>query len=294
MSKIIVTGASGMLGRAVMRELAGHNPIGTAYSRARDGLAQLDLMDKAAVETFFAAQRPKIIIHAAAERRPDVSEKAPEQTQELNVTATQTLARVARELDAFVLYLSTDYVFDGTQPPYKPSDEPNPLNFYGRTKWHGEQALFSELENAAVLRVGVLFGQVERADESAVTALVNDVRSFMPKVVDDWGRRYPTYVPDVAVLIRQMIERQIACLPMNGIWHWCGDQQYSKYDQAISIGKILGLPTAHLSVDPNLPRGAPRPHDCRLDCLALEELGLGQRTSFPEALEAALRISGIT
>jgi dTDP-4-dehydrorhamnose reductase len=282
-----------MLGRALMRELAAYNPVGTAYSRVRDGLVALDLTDKAAVETFLRRHLPKVIIHAAAERRPDVSQDAPEQTKALNVSATGTLARIARDLGAFVLYLSTDYVFDGTQPPYRPGDTPNPLNFYGRTKRDGELALFAELQTAACLRVGVLFGTVETATESAVTALTTDVRNGRPTAIDNWGRRYPTYIPDVAVLIRQMIERHLAGKAMGGIWHWCGNEPYSKYDQAILIGKILNLSTAHLRADPNPPLGAPRPRDCLLDCSALETLGMGQRTPFAQALETALKSSNL-
>ncbi len=293
MTDIVITGGSGMLGRALMRELADYAPVGTALSRVRDGLERLDLLDEPALRAFLERHRPKVVIHAAAERRPDVSQREPERTAALNVDSTRALARISGEIGAYVLYLSTDYVFDGTKPPYGPDDETNPLNLYGQTKRAGEQALLAALPSAGVLRVGVLFGQVETAGESAVTVLLDDVMGNKPTAIDDWARRYPTYIPDVAVLCHQMIEGHLGGEDMSGIWHWCGDEQLSKYDQTVMIGRIMGMPTDHLTADPDPPRGAPRPRDCRLDCSGLETQGLGRRTPFRDALETSLRESGL-
>jgi dTDP-4-dehydrorhamnose reductase len=283
LSKIVVTGASGMLGRALMRELETLEPIGTYLTRAHAGLQHLDLLDAPACNAFFTTHRPSAIIHAAAERRPDVSQRDPERARALNVEATSRLARLAKETGAWILYISTDYVFDGTKPPYRPSDQTNPLNFYGQTKLEGEQALLSETTSAAILRLGVLFGRVEYPEESAVLAVIKDIRAGKPLAVDDWGQRYPTFVDDVAVVCRQMADRQLA-----GVWHLCGNERYTKFQQARIIGEVLGLSTAHLTPDPAQPSGAPRPRDCELDCSGLEGIGLGGRTPFRQALEIVL------
>ena len=110
---------------------------------------------------FILAQQPKVIVHAAAERRPDVSAEQPEQVLALNVESTRHLAQCAKEVGAYLIYISTDYVFDGTQPPYEVDDQPSPLNFYGETKLAGERALAEVMDDYAVLRVPVLYGQVE-------------------------------------------------------------------------------------------------------------------------------------
>lgn len=293
MKKVVVTGASGLLGRALMKELAECRPVGTGFSRCGAGLVRLNLLDREATSNFLAHQHPDIIIHAAAERRPDVSERDPDGTRALNVEATLAIAQSAHKLGSWVLYLSTDYVFDGTSPPYGPDDETNPLNFYGQTKREGEQALLSETADAAILRVGVLFGRVEFVEESSVTTIVKDVRNTKQRAIDDWGQRYPTFVDDVAVICRQMMQRRLSDQVVNGIWHWCGSERYTKYGQALMIGEILGLPTSHLRPDPNPPAGAPRPRDSRLDCSKLEQLGFGRRTPFRQALDVSLRESQI-
>src|SRR6516162_6126468 len=168
MAKILITGGSGMLGRVLLNAFPGHQVIGTALTRARGELHRLDLSDFTATRSFVTKEMPATIIHAAAERRPDVSEKNPEGTKKLNVDATAELARIAHSIGAWIVYLSTDYVFDGTHPPYSPGDATNPLNYYGKMKLLGEQVLRQELLDAAIVRVGVLFVRVEFPGESAV------------------------------------------------------------------------------------------------------------------------------
>jgi dTDP-4-dehydrorhamnose reductase len=292
-TKVIVTGASGMLGRALMRELSEYNPIGLAFNRPKPGLQPLNLLDQQATVDFLSFNQPDVIIHAAAERRPDIGEKDPEGTRALNVDSTSVIAQSAKKLGSWVLYMSTDYVFDGTTPPYKPEDRTNPLNLYGKTKLEGEQALLSETNDAAILRLGVLFGRVEFIDESAVTTILKDVRNPEEKAVDDWGQRYPIFVDDVAFICHQMVQRRIAEGTMAGIWHWCGNERYTKYGQAIVMGEILHIPTSHLRPDPDPPAGAPRPRDCQLDVSKLENLGLGRHTPFREALEISFRESNL-
>ncbi len=294
MTDFVITGATGMLGRALLREFAGRSVVGTGLTRTGPNVERLDLLNEASLATFLARHQPRLVIHAAAERRPDIGEREPERTRALNVGVTATLGRLARDTGAHVLYISTDYVFDGTRPPYAPQDATNPLNFYGQTKLDGEQALFAATPEASVLRVGVLFGQVETPEESAVTTLLRDVRGPAPKAIDDWGRRYPTSTGEVAALCRNLAERHLSGTSIAGIWHWCGRERLTKYAQALALGQALGLSTAHLSPDPMPAGGTPRPRDCRLDCSAAEALGLGRHVPFREALARSLFASGIT
>ncbi len=140
MTKVLVTGASGLLGRAVVaafKQQTQLQVVAAAFSRANAGDYRLDLTDSKAVDACLAEVQPDMIIHCAAERRPDVSEQNPEAALNLNVQASADLAHAAQRHNVWLLYVSTDYVFDGQRGNYAESDLPNPVNFYGQSKWQG-------------------------------------------------------------------------------------------------------------------------------------------------------------
>ena len=142
---VLVLGASGMLGRAVhkalLMSLAGQaSVLGTAHSRTQ-GLLPLDVTAEPSLREFLAAQAPQVVINCVAERRPDVVEKEPGKAQVLNVRLVEILAEESVRLGFYLVHISTDYVFDGTSPPYKPEDQPNPLNVYGEHKLAAEEVL---------------------------------------------------------------------------------------------------------------------------------------------------------
>lgn len=121
--KIIVTGASGLLGRSVLSTLLKTYPntLGTAFSRSSEALIKLDLTDLNALESFISQQQPDVLIHCAAERRPDVADKDPDAAIKLNVAVTKKLFECMEGLGkkCLAVYISTDYVFDGAKPPCK-------------------------------------------------------------------------------------------------------------------------------------------------------------------------------
>lgn len=291
MKRILVTGASGLLGRPTLRALSslpGAVATGQAFSRAAPGLLRADLRSDADLDALFASARPDCVIHCAAERRPDVSEKDPEATTALNIDSTRKLAARCAAAGAWLVYVSTDYVFDGTRPPYRPEDPPHPLNHYGRTKLAGERAALEELPGALVLRVPVLFGWTVDLAESAVTVIATAFDDSKPKKLDHWAARYPTFTDDVAIVIRQIVERKRRAADFGGVYHWSGDERLTKYEMALAIAKIWGIDASHISPDPSEPAGAPRPRDCQLDCSALEALGIGHRSRFDNALRTCI------
>jgi dTDP-4-dehydrorhamnose reductase len=287
----MVIGATGLLGRAVMRELSactGWDIVGTAHRRADDRNVALDIRDAAAVDAFVAHSAPDAIVIAAAERRPDVCENEPQLARALNVDAVRTIANAAHRCGAWVLSISTDYVFDGTKPPYRIDDPPCPVNAYGRSKLDGERALAEATDLGCVLRLPLLFGHIVDWHESAVTSLAPAVlASAAPNapaaIMDAWAIRYPTCTRDVAYVIRQMLDRHAAGKPVCGVTQWSGAEPMTKFDIAMRIASMLEV-DARIEPQYASAEATPRPRDCHLDSSRLEMLGIGRRTPFDEAL----------
>lgn len=293
--RVALIGASGLLGHAVANELATitrWRVIRTAFRHGDANSITLDIRDEGAVRHFVTDQAPDAIILAAAERRPDVCENDPMLTRALNVDALRYIASAARELDSWILSISTDYVFDGTEAPYQPDDAPNPLNAYGRSKLEGEQALLQSGARSCVLRLPLLYGPVVDWGESAVTslapAIVESARGVAPAVMDAWATRYPTFTPDVAVVIRQLLERHEIGESVTGVMHWSGDEPMTKFDIAQRIAKVLNI-DARITAQRTPIDATPRPRDCHLTSDTLEVLNIGQRTPFDTAIRMVLQ-----
>ncbi len=291
---ILVTGATGLLGRPVLSACSAGRDwrvTGTSFRRTGPGLERIDLSQTSQLPAFLNRLAPDVIIHAAAERRPDVSEKDPQGTQRLNVGATATLAQWAAASRSFLIYISTDYVFDGAKPPYRPGDATHPLNAYGQSKLDGEHAVQAAGGDYAILRVPILYGGVETLDESPVTVLAKNMRDAKPGArlaMEDWATRYPTHTSDVAAVLCQMVAHKLAHPELRGIFHWSGSEPMTKYGMALTFAPLLGFDRTRLIPDATPPAGAPRPKNAHLDSSALERLGIGQRTPFADALPAIL------
>ena len=200
--KVLVTGASGLLGRQVMAVLSSEAEAvschGLCFSRPGPGLSTLDLTDLEATRKFVLDFKPSHVIHAAAQRFPDKVEADTEAARRLNVESSRTIAEACKEIGARMIYISTDYVFAGDHPPYFPDNKPRPLNKYGETKLEGEAAVLAVDPNFLVLRIPVLYGGVTSLTESAVTVLLEVVRSGKPASVSSYEVRCPSHTQDIA------------------------------------------------------------------------------------------------
>ncbi|KAG2353513.1 hypothetical protein BDR07DRAFT_1195953, partial [Suillus spraguei] len=221
------SGASGVLGTAVYKafeKVLQYEVVGLKNKSTASHLVQLDLTDKEATKHKLEQIKPDWVIHCAAERRPDVAEKDQVGTQLLNVGVPGYLAELARTINFTLVYISTDYVFDGRSPPpggYIPESPTNPLQIYGQTKRDGENAVLQARQQGAravVLRVPVLqvtscrttsfwtlilptlrYGPAPNNADSAVNILVDVVRDQSKESnMDDYAIRYPTNVLDIA------------------------------------------------------------------------------------------------
>ncbi|KAM7202748.1 hypothetical protein V8F20_004262 [Naviculisporaceae sp. PSN 640] len=246
---VLVTGATGLLGRQVTRAFAYYAPDsdswtvkGTGFSRASsspktasDGkptpeILKLDLSNPSEIESLLDTHQPRVVVHCAANRYPDKVDKDPEGTKKLNVEASGTLARLCAERGILLVYISTDYVFSGKpgEAPYEAGDQTGPTNLYGVTKLDGEKAVLGEFEKAGgngkggfgvVLRVPILYGQAERTDESAVNVLIESVKKAAGVgkedkriKMDHWALRYPTNTEDVGRVCHDVAVHYLAAI----------------------------------------------------------------------------------
>lgn len=290
MAKIMVTGATGLLGRAVVKqlELTGHEVVATGFSRASDSVHRLDLTLPNAVADFVSHHCPQVIVHCAAERRPDVSEQNPQAALALNLSASQALAQAAKANHAWLIYISTDYVFDGTQPKYAEDAATHPVNFYGESKRRGEEIVLNTSPDFAVLRLPILYGQVEKLSESAVLVLIQQLMDKRPQGIDNWAVRSPTSTADIANAIDKLIAQHIEHSIVQGIYHFSAAETMTKYRMLLTLGEILQLSTAHLTPESTPTDSAKRPRDCTLSCARLAALGIRSDIDFATGARQAL------
>ncbi|KAA0192981.1 hypothetical protein HAZT_HAZT002626 [Hyalella azteca] len=256
----------------------------------RPGLEKVDITIPSQVKAVLEREQPNCIIHAAAERAPDKVENKYDETRNLNVTASENLATLARSVGSRIIYISTDYVFDGSHPPYRVDDVPEPLNKYGITKLEGEKAVLAGHPDAAVLRVPILYGPVEYLDESAVTTLLRTVQaSDTPTTVSNYEKRYPMHVAAVADIVCQLVTKLLQNPSLNGIFQWSGQEQLTKYDMCVAIAEVLSLQHSHITPDNKPAPGAPRPYDSRMDNSRLEELNISAHVPFKEGIRECLQ-----
>lgn len=230
--KVLITGASGQLGQALQATAVSGTCV-HALTRS-----QLDIADAAAVMRTVAQLRPDLILNAAAYTRVDDAETQPAAAARANAAGPEVLASAARHVGAWLVHISTDYVFDGEQNvPYTTSAKPNPVNVYGRTKLAGELAAENELQRRGTLvRTSWLYSAGHR---NFVTGMLRRMSgSGALRVVSD-QIGVPTCASGLAAVVWKLSEQRA-----NGVYHWCDSGIASWYDFAVAIAeesKTLGL-----------------------------------------------------
>ncbi|RCH82287.1 hypothetical protein CU098_007692, partial [Rhizopus stolonifer] len=200
----------------------------------------------------------------------------------LNVETPKRLGTLCKEKGIMLIYISTDYVFDGTSPPYEVDDKPHPLQFYGETKLAGEEAVKSVYPEAAILRVPILYGRTEYNGESAINILIDVVLNHSkPATVDNVAARYPTNVEDVARVLKDLsVAKLKEGKDIKGIYHFTGQECITKYQVCEIFGSILNVPIDHLAPQNTVDKAASvsRPENSHLSVKRLEESNID--TSF--------------
>ena len=196
--KVLVTGANGQLGQDVIMQLEGHkiDHLGTD----RD---TLDITSETSVRNCMNAYNPDVVIHCAAYTAVDLAESHKDQCYQINVLGTRYLAESAADCGAKFVYISTDYVFDGKgTDAFTVNDQPNPVNYYGETKYQGELEVQHALNEFFILRISWVFGVYGNNFVKTMLRLGSS-RNDISVVSDQVGS--PTYTKDVAEMILKMI-----------------------------------------------------------------------------------------
>lgn len=299
--KVFVTGVAGQLGHDVMNELSkrGYEGIGTdlapEYSGVQDNspvtkmpYVSLDITDASAVEATIKEVNPDVIIHCAAWTAVDMAEDDDkvEKVRAINAGGTQNIANVAKELDAKMVYISTDYVFDGEgEKPWEPDcKDYKPLNVYGQTKLEGELAVANTLDKYFIVRIAWVFGL---NGKNFIKTMLNVAKTHdTVKVVNDQIGT-PTYTYDLARLLVDMVETD-----KYGYYHATNEGGYiSWYDFTKEIYRQAGLDTKVLPVttaEYGLSKAA-RPFNSRLDKSKLVENGFTPLPTWQDALSRYLK-----
>lgn len=287
--KVLVTGVAGQLGHDIMQELA-KREIPAVGTDLKEGIP-LDITDEKAVHQVLQKEKPTVIIHCAAWTAVDLAEE--EQNKKtvyaVNVTGTENLAKEAAALGARFVYISTDYVFNGEgTTPWKPDcTEYAPLNYYGQTKWQGEQMVKQYLSSYFIVRIAWVFG-LNGGNFIKTMLKVGKNHDRLTVVKDQIGT--PTYTKDLARLLVDMIQTE-----KYGIYHATNEGGYiSWYDFAAEIFRQAAVldpayDEEHLQVVPVTTEEygvskARRPFNSRLDRSKLVEQGFEPLPDWKDAL----------
>ncbi len=276
--KVLVTGVKGQLGYDVMRRLeqCGHQAIGT-------DIEEMDITDEFSVNEVMDEHKPDVLIHCAAYTAVDAAEDNEELCRKINGTGTRNLAKACKRLDCKMIYISTDYVFDGQgERPWQPEDNRSPLNIYGQTKCEGEMAVQEELDKYFIVRIAWVFGKNGKNFVKTMLQL-GRTKEKLTVVADQFGS--PTYTYDLSELLVDMAESE-----QYGIYHATNEGFCSWYEFTCEIFRQAGITTPVEPVTSDaFPTKAKRPSNSRMSKDKLEENGFKRLPDWKDALGRYLK-----
>jgi dTDP-4-dehydrorhamnose reductase len=270
--KFLVTGSAGLVGSQVVKDLTQQNH--TVYSCYHDTKPShgtpilLDLTDQDKIIHTIQEIKPDKIIHLAAMTGVDQCETQQDLAMKINANATEIMAKQAAKYNAFFLYISTDYVFDGINGMRKESDTPNPLGFYGKSKLAGEIALNKIPSSWCIARTSTPFG-IHKTKKSFPIWVKENLKSKKEISVLTDQFTSPTYVPNLSKMLIEIATRQLV-----GIYHTAGDIKISRYNFAEMVAEKLNLDKKLLipTKTDEMNWKAQRPKDSSLDISLAAEI----------------------
>lgn len=277
--RFLVTGVKGQLGHDVMEELAlrGHEGVGV-------DVEEMDITDAQAVERVMQGESLDGVIHCAAYTAVDAAEDDPDLCCRVNAEGTENIAKVCRERDLPMMYISTDYVFDGEGGrPWEPEDSCHPLNVYGKSKYLGEEAVRKYLEKYYIVRIAWVFGL---SGNNFIKAMLNKAKTTQKVSVVNDQVGSPTYTRDLAVLLVDMMETD-----RYGIYHATNEGICTWYEFAKEIfaQADIQMEVTPISAD-EYPAKAKRPHNSRMSKDKLDAAGFHRLPPWQDALKRYLKL----
>ena len=243
--RVLIIGASGFIGRYVSRRLvaSGHAVVSAYNSRppAEDGATwhQVEITDPAAVDALFSLAQPEAVVHLAAMADVGTAERKPQIATDVNATATATIARLSERHGARLVFMSTEYVFDGRSGPYRETDTPAPTTQYGRTKFDAERAVAGLASNWSILRTSIVYGWPASGRRNFVPMLVERLRNGEPYHGPTNVYRSPVYVEHLVDGIQRLVETEDT-----GVHHVAGSDWVTMYEFAVAVAAKFGLDTS--------------------------------------------------
>ena len=275
--KVLVTGTKGQLGYDVVKELEkrGHTAVAV-------DIEEMDITDAGSVDQVITEAGVEAVIHCAAYTAVDAAEENEELCRKVNAEGTENIAKVCKKLDLKMIYISTDYVFDGEgERPWEPDDKRHPLSVYGQTKYEGELAVEKYLEKYFIVRIAWVFG-VNGKNFIKTMLKLSETHSELNVVDDQVGS--PTYTYDLAVLLVDMVETE-----KYGRYHATNEGLCTWYEFAKEIFRQADV---DIKVNPvtseMFPTKATRPKNSRMSKEKLEENGFHRLPTWQNALERYL------
>lgn len=286
--KFLVTGSTGLVGTQIVKDLDKNNIVYSCYNQSipTSGIpTRLDLLNQSNIEKTISDTKPDVIIHLAAMTNVDQCEKELELAAKINSVATETLAKQAKIQNAFLIYVSTDYVFDGEKGMKKETDIPNPLGVYGRTKLEGENKVQNLTSKWAIARISTPFGNHATKKSFPIWIKENlENKKQINVLIDQFTS--PTYVPNLSKMLIEIATRQIT-----GIIHVSGASRISRYDFAelvadkLFLDKKLLVPTSISQMN----WIAKRPKDSSLDVSKANQILDEKPQKINESLELFIK-----
>jgi len=285
--KILVTGATGLLGSDIVYTLKHRNieTVKACFSQRGNDYIAANITTEEGIKKL-ADIDWDCLIHTSAWRDPDTCENKQEETYRLNVWAAEQLAKVALTRNAKMVFISTDYVFSGNNPPYTETDSKDPINYYGETKKIAENKILEISKDFCILRAPLLYGIRAGIKASALlNTAINALNSNKPSQMDNTITRYPTYTGDVAEAALLLLNKKA-----EGVYHFSGQDKTTKYGIAETIADLLNKNmnnVTKMNVPPN--DDAKRPLDSHISMDKLLALGFKMPLPFKNRVEKLLK-----
>ena len=234
--KFLVTGSAGLIGQQVVKDLSESNEVFSSYNHSMPEYGEpvrMDLRDHKQISGVFDEKNPDVVIHLGAMTDVDLCERENHSASEINAKSTETIAKECSKQNSFLIYLSTDYVFDGNSGLYKENDITNPIGYYGKSKLDGEISIQDSLSEYCIARTSTPFGVHSKKKSFPIWIIENLEQKNQINVLTDQITS-PTYIPNLSKMLIEIAERKIT-----GILHVSGASNMSRYDMACKIANKL-------------------------------------------------------